>query len=81
MRVSFFFLCAGDRDLERLDREELRRPLELPAGDRDLDLRRPDEELASGLRDRPLNESWRLFEGESRRLPRSGVGDRFERLK
>ena len=45
MRVSFFFLCAGDRDLERLDREELRRPLELPAGDRDLDLRRPDEEL------------------------------------
>ena len=39
---SFFFLAAGDLDLERLDREELRWVL---PGDRDLDRRRLDVEL------------------------------------
>ena len=49
LRASFFFLDAGERDLERLDREELRPPL--PA-ERDLDRRRPEAELLIGHREK-----------------------------
>lgn len=77
---SFFFLAAGDLDLERLDREELRWVL---PGDRDLDRRRLDVELAGGLLDLPLDEFVRPREGDSRRSrePISGVGDLFGRLR
>jgi len=75
---SFFFLAAGDLDLERLVREELR--LVLPR-ERDLERRRLDADL--GLLDLPLAEFVRSLEGDSRRSrdPISGVGDLFGRLR